>query len=194
VLIIGRKRTGKSTLANAIAEGFYRSNPGTRVLVINVNGSEAYKKHKEITSYEKLTRWKHGIFQFYDRDQKTMFDFLINHFDPRKKKFHGMTIFEDATKYIDANPSREMKSFLVDHRMWDMDIVFTFHSFAMVPPFFWRMITDIIVLKTQDVIDASRDRMYLGKIPNWVEVYQAWKNVMQDPNEFAWKKVSAKQG
>lgn len=185
MVIVGRKHTGKSTLANKIASEFGKKNPEKRVLIINVNASPAYDRHPLI-SYEGMKRWKHGIYQFYDADHDRMFDHLFEVFDPRVKKFNGLFVFEDCTKYIDPNPSKKIKSFLVDHRMWNADMLFTFHSLVRVPPFFWDMTSRIILLKTQDVIDGS----YAKKIPNWKEVSAAYDRVMQNTNPYYHEVIS----
>jgi hypothetical protein len=185
MVITGRKRTGKSTLTNEIAEGFAKKNPDKRVLIINVNNSEAYKKHPVIT-YEGMKRWKKGIYQFYDPDHEKMLDFLMTHFNPQVKKFRGLIVFEDATKYIDANPNKQIKTFLVDHRMWDVDMLFTFHSLSFVPLFFWRMVTRVILLKTNDV-DLNQ---FAKRVPNWKDVSQAYARVMKHPNNFHHEIVS----
>lgn len=183
MIIIGRKHTGKSTLANKIAKGY--SGPYRRVLIIDVNGSPAYNKHELIT-YDKLSRWRSGgIYRFYDRDHERMFEFLMEHFNPQHRKFHGLLVFEDCTKYIDPNPGKQIKSFLVDHRMWDADMLFTFHSLALVPPFFWRMTSKVIMLKTQDVMTSQKEREYSNRIPNWKQVHAAYTRVMADTNPYA---------
>jgi hypothetical protein len=178
-VIVGRKRTGKSTRTCEIAMAFARSNPGKRVLIINVNNSEAYAKIPLIT-YEQMTRWKKGIYQFYDPDHERMLNFLMTHFNPKTNKFRGLIVFEDATKYIDANPSKQIKTFLVDHRMWDADMLFTFHSLAFVPLFFWRMVTTLILLKTNDIDTDS----FARRIPNWRAVGAAFDRVMAHNDNF----------
>lgn len=183
MIMVGRKHTGKSTLANQIAKGYAR--PGRKVLIINVNGSPAYAAHPMIT-YDKMKRWRSGgIYQFYDRDHDRMFEFLMSHYDPAVRKFRGLIVFEDCTKYIDPNPSKLIKSFLVDHRMWDADMLFTFHSLSMVPQFFLKMTTRMILLKTQDVMTPSRAREYENRIPNWKDVHAAFQRVMESQNPFA---------
>lgn len=189
MLIVGRKRTGKSTLTNKIGKGFYK--PGRRVLFIDVNGSKAYAEHEQL-HYDKLKRWKAGIYKFYDPDHDRMFDFLTTHYGPQyddsgrkvaDKPFHGLIAFEDCTKYIDPNPSKKIKTFLVDHRMWDADLLFTFHSLTVVPPFFWKMTSRIIILKTQDTPGALQK--LADRIPNYGEVREAHARVMSSPNPFA---------
>ncbi|MGB4987979.1 MAG: ATP-binding protein [Pyrinomonadaceae bacterium] len=190
MIIVGRKHTGKSTLANKLAEGFAR--PKKRVLIINVNQSPAYSKHKLIT-YDKMKRWRSGgIYQFYDRDNDAMFDFLINWFDPVKRKFNGLIVFEDCTKYIGSNPNKQILSFLVDHRMWNADLLFTFHSLAMVPPFFWRMTTRLILLKTQDIMTKANERGFENRIPNWKEVKPAYDRVAANPDPYAHEVIDTK--
>lgn len=189
IMMVGRKRTGKSTLSNKIAKGM--AGPYKRTLIIDVNGSPAYKAHDQIF-YDKLKRWRHGgIYKFYDPNHTRMWEFLTNHYGPQydadgrkigDKPFHGLMVFEDCTKYIDANPSKAIKTFLVDHRMWDADLLFTFHSLSMVPPFFWKMTSRVILLKTQDT--AEQVRRLADRLPNYQDVAAAHTRVMksQDPH------------
>jgi hypothetical protein len=185
MIIVGRKHTGKSTLANVIATEFAKKNPEKRALIVNVNASPAYDKHPYI-SYEGMKRWKKGCYQFYDRDHEKMFDHFMEVFDPRTKKFNGLFCFEDCTKYIDPHPDKKIKAFLVDHRMWNADMLFTFHSLMSVPPFFWKMTSRVIILKTQDVIDSS----FAKRIPNWKEVGPAHERVMKNENNYYHEVVS----
>lgn len=189
IVIVGRKRTGKSTLTNKIVKGYHK--PGRRGLIIDVNGSPAYKEHEQI-HYDKLKRFRSGIVKFYDPNHERMFEFLTTHFGPQyneggerlgNKPFHGIMAFEDCTKYIDANPPKKVKMFLVDHRMWDADMLFTFHALTLVPPLFWKMTSRIIILKTQDTPEMLRT--LAGKVPNWGEVHAAHTRVMKDPNPYA---------
>jgi hypothetical protein len=194
IMMVGRKRTGKSTLTNKIARGMV--GPYRRVLIIDVNGSPAYKDIPEI-GYDKLARWRSGgIYKFYDPDHERMFDFFTTHYGPQydergtkigNRPFHGFMVFEDCTKYIDPNPSKKVKTFLVDHRMWDADLLFTFHSLALVPPFFWRMTSRIILLKTQDT--EGNMRRLSNTIPNYKDVKAAHEQLMRDNNPFAHKVV-----
>lgn len=189
-MIVGRKYTGKSTLAAKIAHACIK--PYRRVLIINVNGSPAYSKFPAI-DYDRLQRWRSGGgYQFYDRDHDRLFDFLIDRYDPTARPprlFSGLIVFEDCTKYIDANPPKKIKSFLVDHRMMDADMIFTFHALTMVPQFFWKMTSRIILLKTQDIMTPSRAREMESRIPNWAAVQQAHAEVMADPDPFAHRVV-----
>lgn len=190
IIMVGRKRTGKSTLANNIAKRV--SGPYKRTLIIDVNGSPAYSAHKQIF-YDQLKRWRSGgIYKFYDPNHDRMWEFLTSHYGPQydvtgrkigDKPFHGIMVFEDCTKYIDANPSKAIKTFLVDHRMWDADLLFTFHSLSMVPPFFWKMTSRVILLKTQDTADQVRK--LADRIPNYGDVAAAHTRVMQNPDPHA---------
>lgn len=191
MIIVGRKHTGKSTLGYKIITEYIKNNPDKRGLVINVNGSPAYNKIPYI-SYHGMTMWKKGLYQFYDQDHEKMFDFLLRAFDPPRpgntnkgRLFNGMILMEDCTKYISSNPSKEIKTFLVDHRMWNADMIFTFHALSRVPPFFWDMTTRIILLKTQDVIDST-----YRKIPNWKSMSAAHERVMNHSDNYYHEVVS----
>jgi hypothetical protein len=173
-LIVGRKHTGKSTYANSVAKDYYESHPGKKVCIIDVNGSPAYGEHKWITEKE-FPRWTKGIYRYYNSDHAVMWDTLVKYFK------NGLIIFEDCTKYIPANVPPKIKGILVDHRMWEADVLFTFHSFKRIPPFFWEMASMVTILKTQEEIETARNR---SLIPNYDAVLTARKKVMAHKSEY----------
>ncbi len=172
-LVVGRKRTGKSTRTNEIAKAYYAKHPGKKVLIIDVNGSPAYREHQEINR-EQFQRWTKGIKRFYESDHAEMFAFIIKWFR------NGLIVFEDCTKYIDPNPNKQIKTFLVDHRMWDADLLFTFHSLMRVPKFFWEMTSYIVLKKTQD----EEAEILKRPIPNKPDVLAAFRRVQAHKNPY----------
>jgi len=180
-LMVGRKGTGKSTELAKIARDYARNNPKKRVLIIDVNGSPAYNDFPLLTP-EQLQGWKESaslrIAKFYHSDHDVLFEMV-------SKFRNGMVVFEDCTKYIGSNPTGAVKMYLVDHRMWQVDLIFTFHSLHRVPKFFWEMTAYIVLKKTQD----TEIRNQRGKIPNFQEVEKAWIEVMKSKNDYIHKTV-----
>ena len=173
-LLVGRKHTGKSTEANRIAKQYAAKHPSKKVLIIDVNGSPAYREHGPPIDRPMFRRWKSGVVRFYESDHAEMFAFIIANFR------NGLIIFEDCTKYIDANPSKQIKTFLVDHRMWEADLLFTFHSLKRVPNFFWEMTSAVVLKKTQE-----EEKEWLKKpIPNKTDLLAAWRRVQAHKSEY----------
>jgi hypothetical protein len=168
-IIVGRKATGKSTLACGYAEAYAKAHPEKKVLVIDVNGAPAYKHIPELTEAQ-FPRWRKGLYRFYLSDHARMFDLIEKHFR------NGLIVFEDCTKYIPANPNQQIKAILVDHRMWNADLFFTFHSFKRIPNFFWEMTGFVVILKTQEEFNTSKNR---NAIPNYEAVAAAHARVMK---------------
>ena len=181
--IVGFKRTGKSTWLNDEAVRFNKRT-GKRVLIIDVNGSPAFRKHQEIT-YEHFPRWRRGIKRFYDPDFERMFDYLIARYT-KDNPFNGMIVFEDSWKYIDANPSKHIRTFLTDHRMINADLFFSFHSFKFIPPDFWKMLNYVIVKKTPDLLEKNK-RKYEARIPNFEEIFRVYMDVKNSKNQYETK-------
>src|SRR6476469_4342001 len=177
-LIVGRKRTGKSTYANEVAKKYAKAHPNKRVLIIDVNGSPAYAEH-QLIDRALFLRWQKGVKRFYESDHEEMFAFISERFR------NGLIIFEDCTKYIKPNPSQQVKTILLDHRMWDADLFFTFHSLMRVPKFFWEMVSWVVLKKTQD----EEAEILKRPIPNKKEVLAAFRRVMAAKSEFAHETV-----
>jgi hypothetical protein len=182
IAVVGRKFTGKSTWLADFAEKFYRRTR-KRVLIIDPNGSPAFSKY-QLLNEKQLSLWckeYNGIARFYIKDKKRMFELLDENFRG------GLLIMDDATKYIKRKPPEYIEDMLVDHRMWDADVICTFHSVMFVPIFFWKMLTHVQIFKTQDTFDS--DSTMRKRVPNWQLVKKTWDSVMKSKSEFTNKNV-----
>lgn len=175
ILYVGRKHTGKSTDLAKMALDYPKE---SKVLIIDVNSSPAYNHGRitQLAKYGDLKRWKNdrGIVKIPGVPTEEDLNFISEKFR------NGLIIFEDCTKYIFANPSPMIKKFLVDHRMYGCDLVFTFHSFRRIPIQFWEMSSYITIKKTQDTWQKS----WINRIPNSVDVEAAFKRVMAHENNY----------
>ncbi|RFZ84775.1 hypothetical protein DYU05_03985 [Mucilaginibacter terrenus] len=170
-IVVGRKGTGKSTKLAKIASAYPAD---SKVLIIDVNGSPAYNQFKEITINQvKLLR--KGVVRLLGTPSTETLLIIARDFRD------GLVIFEDCTKYIEGNVRPEIKTFLVDHRMFRVDLIFTFHSLKRVPPFFWEMISYVTLLKTQETFSQG---MYRNRVPNYEKVLAAFNKVNAHPDNY----------
>lgn len=179
--VCGRKHTGKSTFLNELAEGYFAKTK-KRALIIDVNGSPAYSHH-QLLNEKNFKTWCSndsygGVKRFYLSDRLKMMLLIKDHFR------NGLIVFEDCTKYIKANPQEDIKAFLVDHRMWNVDLMFTFHSIMFVPKFFWAMLTHLVLFKTQDIFLNPNDKSLIQRIPDFQSVYRLHKKIMASKNNY----------
>ena len=178
-VIVGRRATGKSTYGNQLAE-FYYKKTGKKALVIDVNGAAAYAHHQELDE-KQFMKWCKGDYggvkRFYLSDNAHMMELVAKNFR------NGFVLFEDCTKYIEANPKKIVKDFLVDLRMWNVDLFFTFHSLDFVPPFFWKMCNKVHVLRTDDILE-KRDNYFMKRIPNYMHIKTAMLKVRKSKLKF----------
>jgi len=146
----------------------------SKVLVLDVNGSPAYDGFKEIT-LPQVKLLKTGIVKLMGTPTDETLKVIAENFKD------GLVIFEDCTKYISGNVRPEIKTFLVDHRMMRCDLIFTFHSLKMIPPFFWQMISYITILKTQENFINAQNA---NRVPNYDKVAEAYKKVNAHASDY----------
>lgn len=188
IAVIGRKRTGKSTYLRNLA--IKLSGP---VIIVDPNNSPAYSMFPEL-ELDQIKKMKNGIGRYYLTDTDRMFNDLyeVVHYKNKKvKPFHGTWCFDDATKYIDSHPTKQQKALLVDHRMYGLNILFTFHSLAGnmgVPGWLWKMLTHVTLFKTQDNIDEN-PRKYIDSIVNFKDILPAWQSVMKNKDNYYHKTI-----
>lgn len=178
-LLVSRKATGKSTYLAKLARGYAAKNPNKRVLILDVNGAPAYAEIPQLTETE-FRNWRKDstirVAKFYlgAKRENEMMDLVIQHFK------NGLLILEDCTKYIKSSPSDEVRAFLVDHRMLNLDLVFTFHSLYKVPPFFWDMVNLVVLGKTDETLE-NRDRR---RYPNFAKLLETFKKVQASKDQY----------
>jgi hypothetical protein len=170
-IIVGRKFTGKSTRLAGIASAYPKT---SKVLIIDVNGSPAYNKFKEC-QLKDIKFLQTGVVKLIGTPTDDTLKAIAKDFRG------GLVIFEDCTKYISGAVKPEIKTFLVDHRMWRCDLIFTFHSLKMIPPFFWQMISYLMILKTQENFISAQNRQ---RVPNYEKVAEAYKKVNANPDDY----------
>ena len=184
IAICGRKGTGKSTLLASLATNYIAGNAaanggqGKRVLILDVNGSPAHA-HLPRLSTDQLIAWKPGgslkIATYRHEDRKFMMATVATHFRS------GLLIMEDVLTYIGSNPNETTRRFLVDHRMADLDVLYTYHSLLYIPPFFYQFLAYIILLKTNDIEKKLHNAT---KIPNLPAVMAAYMAVNAHPSPY----------
>ena len=167
-IVVGRKGVGKSTYLNKIAGKHFSK----KVLIIDVNGSPAYNAHRQI-EVKQIKLVRSGIVKLLGTPTLETLKVIADHWRD------GLVIFEDCTKYISGNVDPSIKTFLVDHRMYNCDLIFTFHSIKMVPPFFWQMISYCTLFKTAETFDNS----YKKRLPNYEELLKSFNKIKASKNE-----------
>lgn len=169
-LVVGGKGVGKSTYLASVAKKYPKA---SKVLIIDVNGSPAYNCFQQIQVND-IRNLKSGVVKLIGTPDRDTLKKIAQDFR------NGLIIFEDCTKYIDGNPKPEIKAFLVDHRMYGCDLIFTFHSLKRVPPFFWEMTAYVTLFKTLENFDTGANR---NRIPNFENMLKAYNKVNSHPDQ-----------
>lgn len=164
-IVAGQKGVGKSTyLANEVVIKYPKTK---KVLVIDVNGSPAYNAFQTIEP-KQIKLLRSGIVKILGTPSEDTLAQIARDFRD------GLVVFEDSTKYITGNVSPAIRTFLVDHRMYNCDLIFTFHSLKRIPPFFWEMISYVELFKTSENFATGNNR---NRIPNYENMLVAFKEV-----------------
>lgn len=149
-LCVGRKGTGKTTIALKIAE-----NSGKKICVIDTDDHPSYA-HFPIVQEDKLSKWKGGNIRVITSEPERVLHIL------NKNQANAFIICEDAAKYISNNISQAVKSFIIDHRKRNFDLLLMFHFLADVPPYIAKQYDYMILFKTGDNINVNQN-----KFANW---------------------------
>lgn len=178
--IIGGNRQGKSSLvAQLITQWFdMRTN---KVVVLNSSGPRAfadYDYHENPEFFK--TRW-HGVIRYHNPAgyKETLKD--VYQAVTEKYLYNGCVVFDDATKYLGDTPPQSIKDFLVDRRMYGLQLIFTTHMLRSYTKFCRGMSNTITVFKTAEVFESLNDMKQL-EYPNYPQLFEAWQTVKNIPD------------
>jgi hypothetical protein len=181
--IIGVNGTGKSTHIVKRILPCYDMRSQKAIVVTETIDNPAYNKLESVNSLEQLQTLRRGPVKFWDFDEENDFMLLVKLHDiiARGALRNGVIVFEDCTNYVDANPHRIVKKFVVNHRMYNLDLFFTTHSLTDLPKWFRKRMNYLTLFKTGDNFRNENDVRALG-YTNYRAVYEAWVKVMNHPN------------
>lgn len=180
--IVAGRYCGKSTLiAREIIPQYDagKGKPQTVVILTNTD-PPAYNKYRRIDSVEDMKRVR-GVVKFYDRNFSMDNQLLELHklYDAGYLR-NGALILEDATKYIESNPKKEVKALVYDSRMFDIDIFVVFHSLKAIPPKLRATLASITIGgNTGQLFQDYRELEALG-FPNAPGLFKAYKNAKSE--------------
>lgn len=199
--IIGGKAQGKSTFIKKLIALY--NGPTDKVIILTSQNPPAYEKFKRVQSIDDIKRLKKGVVKYYDYDNP--YQMINNLRDLATKGWEtsqghqvfktGAIVFEDTTNYLEHNPPRGVKNFLVDHRMMELDLFFVTHALRFLPKFVRGMVSTITVFKTAETFNKPEEVRTLG-YPNSENLYNAWCQVMNTPktNDFIQPHITIETG
>ncbi len=174
---VGVNGTGKSTVIEKLFKSYDLKTQ--RIVVIAETDPPAYEKYKRVKDYEDLKRFKNGVIKFYDYENNPylMLSKLRELCNDGYLR-NGLFVFEDCTNYVDSNPHRDVKSFIINHRMYDLDLIFTTHGLTLLPKFMRKFMHTITLFKTGEEFESERDLKSIGYM-NSGALFSAYKEASE---------------
>jgi len=137
------------------------------------NDLEGINRDIPVVLPSKINQVKKGLFRTYSKDFN---EILENEIEPKFKD--GFIVFEDATKYIEGNVTEALRSFVIDSKQKNVDILFIFHSLSDVPPKLIRWSDYFVLFKTNEGVPSK------SKYP-WTQIPILMEELRNDPNRYA---------
>jgi hypothetical protein len=177
--IIGGVKQGKSSLVVNIIDKCYDKR-SHKIVILNNSAPIAFEKYTFFNTPQVLKRNWHGVIRYHNPEgfKQTIRDVYEAASSGHLR--NGAVIFDDCTKYIDANPAEDIKNFLVDRRMIGLDLIFTTHALRFLPKFCRGMINSVTIFKTAETFESEKEIKAL-QYPNYSAIYKAWKDIMNQP-------------
>lgn len=177
--IIGGVQQGKSSLVTKLIEQCYDKRTH-KVVILNNTAPLAFSQFDYYEDAAVLSAKWRGVIRYHNPGgfKEAIKD--VYEAASSGALRNGAVVFDDCTKYIDPWPSEDIRNFLVDRRMIQLDLIFTTHALAFLPKFCRRMINYITVFKTAENFESPREIKQLG-YANYTAIYEAWRDVMNQP-------------
>jgi len=175
----GRRGTGKTYFFLKIFLPIYtKVFPKKRVLIMDTLDHPMYR-HIEKVKSSMLSKWRKtgGIHRIYGEEPDVMLENI------EKYMRNALIVYEDASKYINANLQDSVRRSVLDSKQKNLDMIFFFHGFSYIPPKLLRIVDELIIFKSDNPEYRKKE------IVAYEEVKDAWEEVMKDPNPYAHKTV-----
>ena len=175
----GKRGTGKTWFFLKTFLSIYRKfNPKKRIVIIDTIDHPMYRHIPQIKS-EMLSRWKRpgGVYRIFGEDPDVMLE------NVEKYLRNALVVFEDASKYINANLQDSVRRSVLDSKQKNLDMLFMFHGFSYIPPKLLRISDEITIFKSDNPDYRKKE------IVAYEDVKKSWQAVMADPNPYAQKTV-----
>lgn len=165
-LFVGRRGTGKTTLAREMAEKMAKSSR-RKIVIIDTDDHPSYAD-VEVITMEQLKTWNGTICRVIESniDQVLM---ILNQYQS-----NCIVMCEDASKYITANISKAVRSFLIDMRKRNFDVIIMFHFLSDVPPYLCKQYDHMILFKTGDNLQVTQN-----KFANWHTIVKKLQRILK---------------
>ncbi len=168
-LLIGKRYSGKSTLTQKLIKG----SKMPKKLIVDTLYHPDYDHLPEIKGTVKsFKNWKKGTYRLVskvddvDENLHLMADYLNNCF----------VIFEDAKRYLKPRLQPQVMRLIGDSRQRNVDIVFMYHEWDMVPLDVFRYVDFITIFKTKTSPNARKNYVpsfeYVNTIYNKVKAHK----------------------
>lgn len=161
-LILGMRDSGKT----AYLKGEEKHNipgliplylkKGMKVLIVDTVDHESYQDVPVIQP-EKLIGWKQGVYRVFVRH--TEMKDLIAHMNEIDSLYNTFLVFEDAYKHQKEELDDNLMNLISDSKGKNIDILFMFHCWELVPLDLYRYLDCIEVFKTLDHPETRKKNM-----------------------------------
>ncbi|MEQ9262676.1 MAG: hypothetical protein RLP14_05905 [Owenweeksia sp.] len=136
-LIAGTRNTGKTTF---VREKLMHRHP-KKVLVVDTFDNPVWSDVPELDA-SLLPRWNRGTYRYWSSDTAEVMANIERHI------YNALLVFEDATKYVGAKLTEDVRKFVLDSKQKNLDIVFIFHSLTDIPRDLVRISDTLTLFKT----------------------------------------------
>jgi hypothetical protein len=164
-LAVGRKGTGKTTIAQLIALKSKKN-----ICVVDTDEHPSYNDYT-LWKIADLDKWKHGNIKIITSEPEAALIAINKHCS------NAFVILEDAAKYVNATVQRGVKSFIIDHRKRNIDLIIMFHFLGDVPPYVAKQYDSMLLFKTGDNLDNPQK-----KFANWHTISEKAKRILNNPS------------
>jgi hypothetical protein len=146
-----------------------------RVLIVDTFDHPSYKDIEVIEPVD-LPSFKSGVKRIFVRpDEMPELNKIIN-----ASFYNGLLVYEDAFKHQQSKLDRSIMCLIGDSKQKNVDIIFQYHCFALVPKDLYRYLDYIEIFKTKDTPEVRKESM-AGYYDDAIKVH---KEVMANKSRF----------
>ena len=186
-VIAGERGSGKTNTAKILIQAYADANCSDhRILIVDTLNHPQYSGIQQLPKAEYLSMWKdsNGVLRLFAPPPEGAtiqhnLEYVCTQHGGRYLFKNGLLVIEDATKLLEGKLDEWFKTFVVDSKQINVDILLMFHGFCFVPPRLWKFIDRLVIHKTKEQWSAIK-----GRIPAAPLVEAAFNRVQAHPSKY----------
>jgi hypothetical protein len=167
-VVVGARGTGKTHTSKLLINSYAEGNVNSKILILDLLDHPDYRHIPEIEpTYLKYWTANNGVYRCYrfprgvdGSPDQLLFEAMRKNDNGIHTFNNGLLVVEDTIRFFKKGIVPDFcLNYIVDSKQINVDLIFIFHAFGLIPPDIWRFTSRLVIHKTKERWDFVKGRV-----------------------------------